>query len=100
VIRTRSVRDAGDPIVCDPVAVVLPEEHRSKYPEMLAIIEHYAASLGAAQIMLPSDFLFPIPVPTALPRIFPRLALGMALPSGQSWEASLSFSAHWSDFLL
>ena len=53
VIRTRNLRDVGNPFVCDPVAVVISGEQRHRYPEMLAIIESYAAKLGAEQIMMP-----------------------------------------------
>ena len=52
VIRTKNIRDTGSPYVCSPVAVALLEEHRHRYPEMLALIERYAAKLGADEIML------------------------------------------------
>jgi ribosomal protein S18 acetylase RimI-like enzyme len=52
VIRTKNIRDVGNPFVCSPVAVALLEEHRQRYPEILALIEQYAAKLGADEIML------------------------------------------------
>lgn len=52
VIRTKNIRDAGNPFVSNPVAVALLKEQRHRYPEMLALIEQYAAKLGAEEIIL------------------------------------------------